>query len=385
MHTIGKFFARVILLTLSFGNFAMANAERPDVDATVRETAEALMREYRIPGLAIALTVDGKQTFYNFGVASKATQQRVTSDTLFEIGSISKTFTATLAAYAQAEGRLSLADSPVKYLPELAGSHFDTVSLIHLATHTAGGFPLQVPDEVRDTAQLMAYFKAWQPKYAPGTRRTYANPSIGMLGVVAAKSMRVPFEEAMERRLFPMLGMPNSYVAVPADKMPLYAQGYNKDDAPVRVNPGVLAAEAYGVKTSARDLLRFVEININPAPQEAKLRQAILDTHTGYFKLGAMTQDLIWEQYAYPFQLEALVEGNSSKVAFETHAVAPLNPPLPAQDAVWINKTGGTNGFAAYAAFVPAKKFGIVVLANKNYPNEPRVRLAERIMRRVFE
>jgi beta-lactamase class C len=139
------------------------------------------------------------------------------------------------------------------------------------------------------------------------------------------------------------------------------------------------------VKTSARDLLQFVEINMNSARQEVKLRQAILDTHTGYFKLGAMTQDLIWEQYAYPFQVDALVEGNSSKVAFETHVVTALNPPQPAQQAVWINKTGGTSGFAAYAAFVPAKKFGIVVLANKNYPNEPRVRLADRIMRRIFE
>jgi len=382
MHSIGKYRAGALLLacTASYATFAIATDERSDIDVTVQKTAEAVMQQYAIPGLSIALTDGGKQYFYNYGVASRETRQPVTSDTLFEVGSISKTLTATLATYAQASGRLSLSDTPGKYLPELQGSPLDKVTLMNLGTHTAGGFPLQLPDAVQNTAQLMDYFKAWQPQYAAGTRRTYANPSIGLLGVLAAKSLQVPFDQAMEQRLFPALGMSNSYINVPTSKMPLYAQGYNKDEAPVRVSPAVLAAEAYGVKTSAKDLIHFVQANMDRKQSDPQLNRALLDTHTGYFQLGAMTQDLVWEQYSYPVALDALIEGNGNSMVYETHAVTALEPPLPAQDAVWINKTGSTSGFGAYVAFVPEKALGIVVLANKNYPNEARVRLAHKIL-----
>jgi beta-lactamase class C len=382
MHTIRNSLTGSFLLacTVTLGNAVMAKNERPTIDVMVRNVAQAAMQQYNIPGMAIAVTINGKQRFYNYGVASKETQQKVTSDTLFEIGSISKTFTATLATYAQAEGQLSLIDSPSKYLTELRGSSFDKVTLINLGTHTAGGFPLQVPDEIQNTEQLMNYFKTWQPTYAPGTKRTYANPSIGMLGMVVAKSMEMRFEDAMEQSLFHKLGMPNTYINVPASKMTLYAQGYNKMDAPVRVNPGVLAAETYGVKTSAKDLIHFVEVNLNPTHEETKLQRAILDTHTGYFKIGSMTQDLIWEQYAYPVKLDALLEAYSSKLTDEHDAVTALNPPQLPQKAVWINKTGATNGFSAYVAFVPAKKIGIALLANKNFPIESRIRLAYQIL-----
>jgi beta-lactamase class C len=381
MHTAGRFCAAVLLLTCTAAAGGFASAATPsDSDAAVERAARAVMRQYDIPGLAIAVTANGRRRFYNYGLASRETRQKVTSDTLFEIGSISKTFTSTLAAYAQANGQLSLADSPGKFLPELRGSRFDGVTLIHLGTHTAGGFPLQLPGEIQNAAQLMDYFKAWQPAYAPGTHRTYANPSVGLLGIVVASSMKLPFDVAMEQRLLPGLGMADTYVNVPASKMPLYAQGYDKKDAPVRVNPGVIAAGAYGVKTSAKDLIRFVEVNLNPSRVEDNIRRAIADTHTGYFQLGPMTQDLIWEQYDYPVELDTLLEGNDGKAAHESSAVTALNPPRPPREAVWINKTGSTNGFSAYVAFVPVKKLGIVVLANKSYPNEPRIRLAYRIL-----
>ena len=63
--------------------------------------------------------------------------------------------------------------------------------------------------------------------------------------------------------------------------------------------------------------------------------------------------------------------------------VSPDPDALPPQRDVWVNKTGSTNGFGAYVAFVPARETGIVVLANRNYPNEARVRLAYRILCRV--
>jgi len=371
---------RTGLFTLMAAGCGLAQAGQAETDSKVDEAVQAVMREHGIAGMSIAVTRNGTQHFYNYGVASRQTGRRADSDTLYEIGSISKTYTATLAAYAQARGRLALSDSPAKYLPELAGSDFAKLSLINLGTHTTGGFPLQVPDAVTNQAQMMAYLKAWKPEHAAGTYRTYANPSIGMLGVVAAKSLNRPFKAAMERDLFPKLGLTSTYIDVPAARVADYAQGYNKQDVPVRVNPGVLADEAYGVKTSARDLLRFVDANMGLNLADAELRGAIAQTHVGYYQLGDMTQDLAWEQLRYPATLDALLTANAGNYNSQSQPVTALNPPLPPQEAVWINKTGSTNGFGGYVAFVPSKKLGIVILANRNYPNEARVRLAYRIL-----
>ncbi|WP_410469176.1 class C beta-lactamase [Achromobacter xylosoxidans] len=371
---------RTGLFTLMAAGCGLAQAGQAETDSKVDEAVQAVMREHGIAGMSIAVTRNGTQHFYNYGVASRQTGRRADSDTLYEIGSISKTYTATLATYAQARGRLALSDSPAKYLPELAGSDFAKLSLINLGTHTTGGFPLQVPDAVTNQAQMMAYLKAWKPEHAAGTYRTYANPSIGMLGVVAAKSLNRPFKAAMERDLFPKLGLTSTYIDVPAARMADYAQGYNKQDAPVRVNPGVLADEAYGVKTSARDLIRFVDANMGLNLADAELRGAIAQTHVGYYQLGDMTQDLAWEQLRYPATLDALLTANAGNYNSQSQPVTALNPPLPPQEAVWINKTGSTNGFGGYVAFVPSKKLGIVILANRNYPNEARVRLAYRIL-----
>ncbi|RMW18860.1 Beta-lactamase [Pseudomonas syringae pv. tagetis] len=350
-----------------------------DLDTFVQQAAQKVMEENAIAGMSIAITRNGTQQFYNYGVASKATGQRVSSDTLFELGSISKTFTATLATWAQANGQLSLTDSIDTYLPRLQNTRLGKIPVFHLGTHTAGGFPLQVPDKVQNTRQLMDYFKAWQPDYLPGTHRTYANPSAGLLGMVAARSMKLPYEKALQQRLFPALNLSSTYVNVPDEKQALYAQGYNKLDEPVRVSPGPLATEAYGVKSTARDMIRFVEANLGSGQDGAPLQRALNDTRISYFRVGSMTQDLIWEQYSMPVRLQALLEGNASTL-LSTLKTEVIEPPQAAQPAVWVNKTGSTNGFGGYVAFIPEKQLGIVILANKNYPNEERVRLAYRIL-----
>jgi len=268
-------------------------------------------------------------------------------------------------------------------LPSLRGSSFDHVSLINLATHTAGGLPLQVPGEIKNTDQLMDYLKHWKPAYAVGTDRTYSNVSIGMLGLITAQSMHESFEDAMEKKLFAELGMRRSYINVPADQMKRYAQGYTKKDEPIRVSPGVLDSEAYGVKSTSADMIRFIAANMDADKLNEKLRGAIVATHTGYFTSGELTQDLIWEQYPYPVELKRLLDGNSNSMIFEDRPATSLTEPLQPQANVFIDKTGSTNGFGAYVAFIPAKKMGIVMLANKSYPIDARVTAAFEILTRL--
>jgi beta-lactamase class C len=349
---------------------------KPVVDAAI----QPVMAKYHIAGMAIGVISEGQPHVFNYGVASRETGKPVAQNTLFEVGSVSKTLTATLASYAEINGDLSLSDPTAKYLPSLRGTPFGNVSLLNLGTHTPGGLPLQVPDDIHDNDQLMQYFSAWKPTYAPGTYRTYANPGIGTLGLIAAKSMKQEFTPLMEQRVFPALGMKNTFIDVPAARMADYAQGYKKDDSPIRVAPGVLSAEAYGVKTTAADMLRFVAANMDLIRVDGKFQRAITATHTGYFKAGVLTQDLIWEQYPYPVALNTLLEGNGPAMVLNATPAVEIKPPqAPAQD-VWINKTGSTNGFGAYVAFVPEKRIGIVMLANKNLPNEDRVKVAYQIL-----
>jgi beta-lactamase class C len=357
-----------------------ADDQQDAVRSAVNRVIQPVMAQNDIAGMAVGIIVGDKHYVLDYGVASKETRKPVTRDTLFELGSVSKTLTATLASYAQVSGYLSLSDPTSKFLPSLQHSPFGNVSLLNLGTHTPGGLPLQVPDTIRNNDQLLQYFQKWQPAYAPGTYRTYANPGIGTLGLITAKSMGQDFSALMQRQLFPALGMKSSYIDIPAAKLPDYAEGYAKDGAPIRMSAGVLSPEAYGIKATADDMVRFLEANMNLIQVAPKLQRAITDTHTGYFKAGPMTQDLIWEQYPYPVALRTLLDGNSSAMIFNATPVTPFNPPQAPREDVWINKTGSTNGFGAYIAFVPQKRLGIVILANKNFPIDERVTAAYRIL-----
>ncbi|MBS0444987.1 MAG: serine hydrolase [Proteobacteria bacterium] len=206
------------------------------VHAAVDAAIVPLMSAQDIPGMAVAVTVDGRSYVYSYGVASKETKVPVTAGTLFEVGSVSKTFTATLAAYAEATGKLSLDDHPSRYLPWLRGRPIDEATLLHLGTYTAGGLPLQFPDAVVGEAATQAYFRDWTPIARPGSRREYSNPSLGLFGLAAASALNDRFAHAMETTVFRAFGMADSYIHVPDRKMADYAWGY-RGAKPVRVNP----------------------------------------------------------------------------------------------------------------------------------------------------
>ena len=365
----------LVTLSLCLGSQSAFAELNQAVDAAVKP----MMQTYAIPGMAIAISHKGQQHFFEYGVASRESGQAVDRHTLFELGSISKLFTATLGAYAEARGTLNLSDNASQYLPELRGSAFDHISLLDLATYTPGGLPLQFPDAVSSERQMLDYYRNWQAVYAPGMQRLYSNPSIGLFGHLAAASMAKPFQQLMEKDLLPQLGMQESYVQIPAEQMTRYAWGY-RDDKAVRVGPGALDAEAYGLKSTAADMLRFIDANLHPDKLPAPLLQAVSSTHRGYYQVGDMTQALGWERYAYPISLAKLQAGNSAEMALQPQPVERFSVPKPAEGDLLLNKTGSTNGFGAYILLLPARDIGLVILANRNYPNAERVRLALQLL-----
>ncbi|MBK0065006.1 beta-lactamase [Acinetobacter sp. S54] len=355
-----------------------------EVKTIVDQQFKPLLTQYNIPGLAVGVTLNGQHYFVNYGVSSKQTRQAVSSHTLFELGSVSKTFNATLVGYAQAEGVLSFADHPAQYFPELKNTAVNRATILNLGTYTAGGFPLQFPDQIVQHQDMLNYFQTWQPKNQIGTQRQYSNPSIGLMGYLTALAMKRSYSELLEKTLFPALGLSESFIHVPERQMSQYAWGYKENQA-LRVSAGMFDAQAYGVKSSSEDMLKFLDAQINPQQLKQPLRRAIENTHVGYFKVGTMTQGLGWEQYPYPVKLETLLDGNSTQMALESHPVTAIRSPKIALASTLFNKTGSTNGFGAYAAFIPQHKIGIVMLANTNFPNEARIRASYQVVEELLK
>lgn len=369
-------FCALLLVTTPAGNAAVGPRDR--LEALVNRTIAPLMAKERIPGMAVGIVVDGTPYVFTYGVASKTTMQPVTPETLFEIGSVSKTFTTTLASYAQVRGDLSFFQKVGTYLPALSGTTFGDATLVNLATHTAGNLPMQVPAAADSDAALIDYLRTWHLNGSIGAYRVYSNIGIGTLGLIAAKSMGKSFATLAEQQLFPAFGLRNTYINVPQSRMAVYAEGYKGDGTPIRMTPGELWQESYGVRTCVTDLERWIEVNMGVIQVDPMWERAVLQTHVGYFQAGVMTQDLIWEQYAYPVALKSLLEGTA--MIGNAVPVTALRPPLQPQAGTWLNKTGSTNGFSTYVAFVPAKRAGIVMLANKSFPLSERVTAAFQIL-----
>ncbi|MCR9493726.1 class C beta-lactamase [Vibrio alginolyticus] len=374
-----------ILSLTSFVTFAKTELTvSSQLKSVVDECAKGLINEYDIPGLAVAVTIDGKRYFYNYGLADVSKGSLVTNDTIFELGSISKTFAATLTGYAQEKGKLDMDDKVKDYIPELENSALGNTKLVNVATYTAGGLPLQFPSEVTNDAEMMQYYKTWKPEYEAGTKRKYSNPSIGLFGYIGALSMKSDYTEMMETVILPELGMTNTFVDVPKDKLNNYAFGYSSEGKPVRVNPGILDAQAYGIKSTSLDMLQYIGANMGQAQLNTDIENALERTHTKYFDTDTFTQAVGWEGYDYPVSLSQLLKGNSSDVILKAKPVQASVSGTLGRD-VWYNKTGSTGGFGAYVAYVPSEKIGIVILANKNYPNAERVEAAYHIISSVVK
>jgi beta-lactamase class C len=361
--------------TAAFSSVLLAGgpARADDFETQAKAAFAPVVKEFDIPGLVVGVTRDGEHRFYATGLSSRADGRPVTPDTLFELGSISKLFTATLAALAEVRGTLRLDDTVARHVCAGACRIGNGLSLMDLATHHSGGLPLQVPDTVPDVPALVDWLKHWTP--AQTGARSYSNISIGLLGHISAKALGMSYSQAAESILFPAFGLQNTWITVPERAMPDYAFGYDrKTERPIRVSPGVLDAEAYGVKSTARDMLKVLDAELGLGEIPAELKTAIARTQQGQFRTEWFTQDMVWEQYPWPTSLNALLAGNGTDVILKPQPMEAISPPLPPQTNVLLDKTGSTNGFGGYVALIPGQKLGVVVLANRNYPNDARVK-----------
>lgn len=371
-----------MLLALAGGVCVGGTARAADAQATpealreqVAATIRPLMQRHAVPGMAVGLCVGDQDWVLNFGDADRERGQPVTDTTRFEIGSISKTFATTLAAWAVETGRMAWTDPPSRHLPALKGRPIDRATLRQLATYTAGGLPLQFPDELKDDADALRWFARWTPTAPPGVMRVYSNPSIALLGAVTARALGRDYAQAVESVLFRGFGMAHSHLRLPPEAMADYAWGV-VNDRPTRLRAGPLADPAYGVRTTAADLLRYLRAQLAPDTLDRVLGRAVRATQRGLLQAGPLVQALGWERYPWPVSREWLLGGNAAEMLFEPVPVQPVGAPAAPDAEHLYGKTGSTAGFGAYAAFAPAARLAIVLLANRSLPIPDRVEAA---------
>lgn len=385
MLSVTKKSFRFSFFTLAIGLSTYSNAydvekNKDNIETTINQSFKPLMEKYGVLGMAVGVIYKGKNHEQYYGIQSDIDNKAVDSQTIFELGSVSKIFTATAGAYAKSQGKLYFQDHPSKYWPALQKSEINKVSLLELVTYTSGNLPLQFPDNVNTDEQVLEYFQNWHIKNSPGQYRQYSNPSIGLFGEITARSMKVPFTSLLENVIFPKFNMNHTYINVPKEQKEHYAFGYDQLNQPIRVSPGALDAQAYGVKSSLPDMLKFLNTNLNPEESNSDFKKAILETHKGYFKLGNMTQALGWESFSYPTTLEILQESNSEKVVMRLN---PVVKETTQEKSKVFHKTGSTNGFGTYVFFVPEENFGLVMLMNKKIPNEERIKAAYKVFNTI--
>lgn len=360
--------------------YAGNTPKEQEIKKLVDQNFKPLLEKYDVPGMAVGVIQNNKKYETYYGLQSVQDKKAVNSSTIFELGSVSKLFTATAGGYAKTKGTISFKDTPGKYWKELKNTPIDQVNLLQLATYTSGNLSLQFPDEIQTDQQVLTFFKDWKPKNSIGEYRQYSNPSIGLFGKVVALSMNKPFDQVLEKTIFPDLGLKHSYVNVPKTQMQNYAFGYNQENQPIRVNPGPLDAPAYGVKSTLPDMLSFVNANLHPQKYPADIQHAINETHKGFYQVGTMYQALGWEEFSYPAPLQTLLDSNSEQIVMKPNKVSAISKESSVK---MFHKTGSTNGFGTYVVFIPKENIGLVMLTNKRIPNEERIKAAYAVLNAI--
>jgi serine-type D-Ala-D-Ala carboxypeptidase/endopeptidase len=261
----------------------------PGMDATVRDLGRQWLERNDGIGLTVGIYDNGQRHFYNFGSTQLDGNRPPTQDTIYEIGSISKTLAGQLLARALVEGRASLNDEVEKYLgapyPNLANGG-EKIRLIHLANMTS-----QLVDNVPDLTQVrkvadeplattrmrvignytreefLAQLHRVAPRTVPGSAPAHSNVASMLLGVVLEKIYGESFDTILTREIEKPLRMGSGT----QPNVKLLARGYTQDNEEL---PGFTARMAWpssSLRYSADDLLRYASWQLVERDASVKL------------------------------------------------------------------------------------------------------------------
>jgi D-alanyl-D-alanine carboxypeptidase len=214
----------IILLLLTAGAVP-AHADRID------EIVRMRMAERNIPGAAIAVIKNGRVLkIKGYGLASVEFNAPVTTDTVFEIGSVSKQMTAAGIMLLVQDGRVSLDERVSKYLPDTPEAWKD-VTVRHLLTHSSGikSYTSLTGFELSRRVKIDGFIKQLSPyplEFTPGEKNVYSNSGYNLLAYIIETQSGKPYMDFMRERIFLPLGMTRTGDRDPRNVIPLRANGY---------------------------------------------------------------------------------------------------------------------------------------------------------------
>lgn len=298
-------------------------------------------------GVGIAMSIIDQDTehFILKGLANQDTGQAISRDSLFEIGSITKTFTGILLADMVVRGEVNLDDPVSKFLPDdVTMPDYDgtPITLLDLVTHRSSLPPMPdnfTPADMSNPyadytpAQMYAFLSGYKLKKPIGSNVEYSNLGMGLLGHVLARHSGLSYEALVTERILEPLGMRNTFMVVPDPKKPDFAIGHNAAMEPTSYWDINTLSGAGALRSDINDMTLYLRANMGLI--ETDLDEAIQLSHEKRF--GAPSA------------------GGSVGLAWFTQTIGD-------KTVVWHN--GGTGGFRTFMGFDTAHKRGVMVLAN---------------------
>ena len=346
---------------------------KPDIEDAIKKYST----DKKIPCISVGLiTKDNKKEFH-YGEIKKGSDTIPTSNTIYEIGSMTKTFTAILTAKLQEEGLLFLDDSIIKFLPDLADSDFEKnkITLYHLITHTSGIVEFSLRDYPKgilatvfrkhkeslfppiyryDTSEFLQEVSRIKLKDNPGITTRYSNIGVGLVGKILERVTDSTYEELIKNYICDELGMSNTMINLLEEHKDRLATGYTytgKEAEPISI-PAV--ASAGNIRSTMSDMLIFLNANLglnnesNLSPVLNYCMSTTLESKMNPFFKHVMPYFDGIKSVRIGLGWVIIVHKNGFKT---------------------IGHHGGTEGFSTVMMINPKKKTGCVVLTNKAFVN----------------